>query len=100
MAIHFIMAIPKIKATYSLDVETASTLERLAQRWKTSKSEALRRLILQGDAHAEDVPGDKIAALERLQQSIALTESAATRWISDVRAERNASTQTRSRTKV
>ncbi|MEO7997590.1 MAG: ribbon-helix-helix protein, CopG family [Gemmatimonadaceae bacterium] len=94
------MAIPKIKATYSLDVETASTLERLAERWKTSKSEALRRLIMQGDAQVDDAQRDKIAALERLQKSIALTKTGASKWIGEVRAERIASTQTRSRTKT
>lgn len=85
------MAIPRIKATYSLDVETVSALERLAQRWNTSKSEALRRLIMQGDDQAEDVPANKIAALERLQKSIGLTENTAAKWIGDVRVERRAS---------
>lgn len=93
------MAIPRIKATYSLDVETVSTLERLAQRWNTTKSEALRRLIMQGDDHAHDAPVHKIAALDRLQKSIGLTEHTAAKWIGDVRAERRASTS-RSRTKA
>ncbi len=99
MAIYFSMAIPKIKATYSFDVDTASALERLAERWKTSKSEALRRLIMQGEEQADDAPSHKIAALERLQRSIGLTESAAAKWIGDVRAERRASAG-RTRTKA
>lgn len=39
------MAIPKIKATYSLDPETIALLERVSRRWGVSKSEALRRAI-------------------------------------------------------
>ena len=45
MAIYGAMAIPKIKSTYSLDVETARTLEALAQRWNVPKTEVLRRAI-------------------------------------------------------
>ena len=39
------MAIPIVKATYSLDVNTVKALERMAKRWAVSKSEALRRAI-------------------------------------------------------
>ena len=38
------MASTTIKGTYALDVETVRALERLAQEWDVSKSEALRRL--------------------------------------------------------
>ncbi len=89
------MAVPRIKATYSLDVETAAALERLAQRWKTTKSEALRRLISNGEGEADAAPAQKIAALKRLQQSIGLTKPVAARWIADVRAERQASSTAR-----
>lgn len=37
------MLTAKIKATYSLDVETVDELERLASRWQTSKSDVIRR---------------------------------------------------------
>lgn len=89
------MAIPKIKATYSLDVEAVTALERLARRWETSKSEALRRLILMGDNQADDAPDDKVATLERLQKSLGLTSATARKWIGDVRAERAATDQAR-----
>ena len=39
------MTIHRIKGTYSLDAGTVRELDRLARRWKTSKSEALRRAI-------------------------------------------------------
>ena len=45
MAILSTMAIPKIKSTYSLDVETVRTLESLARRWNVSKTEVVRRAI-------------------------------------------------------
>ena len=44
------MATPTIKSTYVMDIATMRALERIAQRWKASKSEALRRAI---DASAE-----------------------------------------------
>lgn len=84
------MAIPKIKATYSLDVETVALLERLARRWETSKSEALRRLIREGAATATDKPEHKVAALQRAQQSIELTDASAKGWMSEVREMRRA----------
>ena len=39
------MAVTTIKSTYSLDVESMRTLEKLAQRWNVSKSAVLRRAI-------------------------------------------------------
>lgn len=38
------MATAMLKTTYSLDLQTAATLEKLAQTWKTSKSDVIRRL--------------------------------------------------------
>ena len=48
------MAIPKIKATYSLDEPTVRRLEEIARKWETSKSDALSRLINQGASDEED----------------------------------------------
>jgi hypothetical protein len=41
------MAIPTVKSTYSLDLETASALERLSAAWQTSKSGVIRRMAAQ-----------------------------------------------------
>ncbi len=82
------MAIPKIKATYSLDLSTAETLARLAERWGVSKSEALRRSIehaareLHRDAEGTDNP--KLAAFRALQGSLSLNEEAASAWKSTI----------------
>lgn len=65
------MAIPKIKATYSLDEPTVRRLEEIARKWETSKSNALSRLINQGVAEAEDDEVNrKLAALDRYQESM------------------------------
>lgn len=88
------MAIPTIKATYSLDAETVRMLERLAKRWETSKSEALRRVIR--DAASRTVaPNDATAALDRLQNSLNLTETVAAAWARHARAERRAGSRKR-----
>jgi hypothetical protein len=92
------MTIHRIKATYSMDAETVRMLERLARRWKTSKSDALRRAIR--SASAKEAPGHqdpsgRLAALGRLQDSLPLTEGIVAAWTRHVRAERRASSPRR-----
>ena len=85
------MAIPKVKATYSLDATTVKALERLARRWEVSKSEALRRVI-RASASAEGAVGEApaLAALDRAQQAAGLTVATAAAWARHARAERRA----------
>lgn len=84
------MAITTIKSTYALDVETVRALERMAHRWKVSKSEALRRAIRA--AAGAELPGsnDPLEALDRLQRSLGLTPARARTWARQARAERGA----------
>ena len=89
------MAVTFIKATYSLDVETVRSLERLAELWSVPKSEALRRTIrMAAERHAGMDAGTTIV-LDRLQRSLALNEGAAARWMAEVRTERHASARQR-----
>ena len=91
------MAIPSVKATYSLDVETVKALERMARRWSVSKSEALRRAIRA--AAADEVPDGRrnLARLDELQRKVALDPAKASRWVRDVRAERAARSPARAK---
>jgi len=85
------MAIPKIKATYALDPVTVRTLERMARRWKVSKSEALRRAIrVAAEGDAVEADEDPLAALDRLQRLLGVAPAAARRWRNATRAERRA----------
>jgi hypothetical protein len=87
------MATPTLKTTYSLDLETVRTLEALAQRWRVSKSEALRRAIRAaagGPALGSEAP---LKALDALQRSLGLTPAAALAWERRARAERRASSR-------
>ena len=86
------MATPTLKTTYSLDVETVRMLDGLAQRWKTSRSEALRRIVRQAvtQGPADDAQ-QALDALEGLQRDLGLDRQAVTRWQRAVRAERSAS---------
>lgn len=80
-----------MKATYSLDVDTARKLEDLAKRWRTSKSAALRRAIDAAAKQAEDsVNNEAIDALDRLQSLLALDQETAGLWADQVRQERRA----------
>jgi hypothetical protein len=98
------MAIPTIKATYSLDVDTVQALERLADEWGMSKSETLRVLIREraqssrpAPRVSEPTPSEKLAALDALQKSMGLTPAASAKWMRDVRAERRGSKPPRKR---
>lgn len=82
------MATSMIRSTYALDVETVSRLDALARRWNVSKSEALRRAI-RGAAESDE-GNQALAALDKLQKSMRLRESAATAWEKRIRAERRA----------
>jgi hypothetical protein len=84
------MARTSVKATYALDVATVQALERMAQRWAVSKSEALRRAIRA--AAAAEAPGGSqgLDRLDRLQRVLALSPEKAAAWAREVRAERRA----------
>jgi hypothetical protein len=87
------MAIPTIKATYTVDVETKRTLDRLAVRWAVSRSEALRRAIRQ--AAGRSAGADRLAALNALQARAGLDKATAARWTARQRRERRAAAAAR-----
>jgi hypothetical protein len=87
------MAITTIKTTYSLDVHTVRTLERMARRWKVSKSEALRRAIRLAAEQRDPRADDGARALDELQQSLALSREDGRRWERQVGLERRASSR-------
>jgi predicted transcriptional regulator len=75
------MAIPKIKATYSLDEPTVRKLEEIARKWETTKSGALSRLINQGASDAEDAEVKrKLEALDDYQRIMNLTPEQVEQW--------------------
>ena len=83
------MAITTIRSTYALDVETMRVLERIAHRWKVSKSEALRRAIRAAEGQKPPAANDALRALDRLQRSLRLTPAKA--WARQARTERRRS---------
>ena len=84
------MAIPKIKSTYSLDVETVRTLESLARRWNVSKTEVVRRAIRAAAGEKSQRAGERLAALDKLQASMKARGVDFTAWEREVRATRDA----------
>ena len=91
------MALPTVKTTYTIDLETKSALDRLAARWDVSKSEALRRAIRQA-AGASRVT-DRLAALDALQRRARVTPDHASRWSDTIRDERQATSRGDRRTR-
>ena len=88
MAMPMGMATPAIKSTYLMDVETSEALERLARRWRVSKSEALRRAIRTVAEREPAEPGEALRALDQLQRSLRLTAARTRAWTQAVRRER------------
>jgi len=87
------MAVPTVKTTYSLDLETVRMLEQMAKRWNVSKSAALRRAIRL--AASQPAPGLDVGlkALDELQSSLRLSAEKARRWEQRIRTERRAASR-------
>lgn len=82
------MARTSIKSTYALDVDTIRKLDRVAARWRVSKSEVLWRAIeMVAREQAEDAPSP-LEALDQLQKNLKLTAHQARKWSLQVRQER------------
>ena len=79
---------PKIKVTYSLDIDSARGLEELARQWGVSKSEALRRAIHREWRRQPKRVDKALRALDELQASVRSKRIDIARWEQDVRLER------------
>jgi hypothetical protein len=90
MAILLGMATQTIRSTYVMDVETMRALERIARRWKVSKSEALRRAIRAAVEQPAEERRDALRALDELQRSLKLSPARARAWARAARSERRA----------
>lgn len=91
------MAKMTIRSTYSFDAETVQKLDRLAEYWSTSKSEALRRAV---DKTAEQTLRDRedaIKALDELQRRIAEAGVDVEKWAEEAGKMRRESFLHRSR---
>jgi len=85
------MATLTVRSTYALDVDTVRALERIARRWKVSKSEALRRVIKFAAEQTGAEHNEGLQALDELQRSLGLTTVEARAWATRVLTERRAS---------
>lgn len=77
-----------LKSTYTLDVDTIRKLERLAARWRVSKSEALRRAIDEAAREDGAFSATPLESLKRLQQSIHLSKKELEVWACNSRRQR------------
>lgn len=93
MAILWRMTGEKIKATYSLDLETVRDLERMAKRLKISKSAALRRAIRLAAGLEPRAGEDQLSALEELQQSLDIAPEDLREWEEENRKLRRSSSR-------
>ena len=65
-------------------------LEALAQRWKVSKTEVLRRAIRLAEVEGAPGKGAALNALDRLQTSLRERQVDVERWARNLKAERRA----------
>ncbi|MGH7812700.1 MAG: ribbon-helix-helix protein, CopG family [Candidatus Binataceae bacterium] len=82
------MARTSIKSTYALDVDTVRKLDRMAARWRVSKSEVLRRAIDLAANEPEARELTPVQSLEVLQKSLELSANDAENWAREARRER------------
>ncbi|MCY4610421.1 MAG: hypothetical protein OXC38_01715 [Gammaproteobacteria bacterium] len=85
------MAKMTIRSTYSFDAETVQKLDRLAEHWSTSKSDALRRAV---DKMAEQTLRDRedaLKALGELQQRVAEAGIDVEKWVEEAKKIRRES---------
>jgi predicted transcriptional regulator len=95
MAIPYGMASTMVKSTFTLDVETAERLERLARAWGVSKSEVLRRAIRAAPDLPAEVPHPALASFERLQAARKRSAVSAQQWARDAREQRRSASANR-----
>ncbi|HJW67991.1 MAG TPA: hypothetical protein VJ829_01405 [Candidatus Binatia bacterium] len=74
-------------------METVRALERIAEAWRTSKSEALRRIIRAAAGETVPEASDPLKALDGLQRALGLTRTKARAWARTTRDERRASSR-------
>lgn len=67
-----------IRTTYALRSETVHKLDGLARRWRTNRSEALRRIIDQADE--EERVKEQFGPLEALEAMLGLPEASKAAW--------------------
>ena len=79
------MAAPPIKSTFNLDRETVRKVEHLAENWKVSTSDVVKRLVAEAKT-VEEVPPSAMRRLEawhRLQKELNLTPAQVRAWEKD-----------------
>lgn len=91
------MAKMTIRSTYTCDVETIQKLNRLAEHWRTSKSDALRRAVNRVADQTLQSRDDAVKALEELQKRMAAAGVDGEKWVKEIREERRASSEKRLR---
>lgn len=83
MAITYVMATMTVKSTFSLDVETAQRLERLAAERGMSKSAVLRQAIQRLDLAPATPPLTRLEAFRKLRESLNLTPAQIDAWLAE-----------------
>lgn len=74
------MAAPLIKSTFRLDPETVRKVERLAQHWKLSKSEAVQRAITEAAEEKTTSALTPLEAWRKVQKELNLSSVEVRAW--------------------
>ena len=75
-----------MKSTYSLDIETVETVEKLAADWNVSKTEVIRRAVRQAaEQQSARTPESRLESLRALQSHVKAQRTNLSAWKKTIR---------------
>ncbi|MFY9988782.1 MAG: ribbon-helix-helix protein, CopG family [Chthoniobacterales bacterium] len=82
------MAVMTHRTTFALDAETIRRLKRLANRWRVSQAEVVRRAVAQAEARPQPESSDPVAMLRQMQETDPLDPQKAELYLAQVYKDR------------
>jgi len=77
------------RTTFALDETTAQRLRRLANRWKVSQAEVVRRAVESAETGGDAPPANPVSMLEALHaRGGGIDRAQADRWVREIREDR------------
>ncbi len=82
------MATMTHRTTFALDDATAQRLKRLANRWRVSQAEVVRRSVEQAEEADETTQPDPLSLLKAYHAKGGLDKNRAQQWMKEIQDDR------------
>lgn len=82
------MATMTHRTSFALDVGTAHRIKRLANRWKVSQAEVVRRSVERAEEACEGARPDPLALLKAYHAKGGIDQARADQWIREIDEDR------------